>query len=125
METCRFISREDFDELVRNDCKPKQNDVLITKDGANFLKHIFVNRAERDVVLLSFVAVLRPNGRINRHLLAATLSSQENKGRLKNYVTGAAIPRIVLKDFKRFQVVLPSQQVQVEWAKFAEPMTEL
>ena len=125
METCRFISREDFDDLVRNDCKAKKNDVLITKDGANYLKYIFVNRAERDVVLLSSIAILRPNSRINPHLLAAILKSPENKGRLKNYVTGAAIPRIVLKDFKRFQFVLPSKAVQLQWAKSAEPMTEL
>jgi hypothetical protein len=75
-----------------------KNDILITKDGANYLKHIFVNRSERDVVLLSSIAVLRPNARINPHLLAAILSYPENKNRLKNYVTGAAIPRIILKD---------------------------
>ena len=98
METCRLISREDFDNLVCNDCKPMKNDILITKDGANYLKHIFVNRSERDVVLLSSIAVLRPNARINPHLLAAILSYPENKNRLKNYVTGAAIPRIILKD---------------------------
>lgn len=125
METCRFISYEDFDELVHNDCKPRKNDVLITKDGANYLKHIFVNREERDVVLLSSIAILRPSASVNPHLLAATLSSPETKGRLKNYVTGAAIPRIVLKDFKRFELVLPSQQVQVEWARLAEPLTKL
>jgi type I restriction enzyme, S subunit len=125
LETCRFISLEDFDDLVQNECKPKKNDVLITKDGANYLKYICVNRAEQDVVLLSSIAILRPNARINPHLLAATLSFPENKGRLKNYVTGAAIPRIVLKDFKRFQFVLPSKHVQAEWAKLVEPLTEL
>ena len=124
LETCRFIGREDFDQLVRNGCKPKKNDVLITKDGANYLKYIFVNRAEQELVLLSSIAILRPNARINPHLLAAILKSPENKGRLKNYVTGAAIPRIVLKDFKRFQFVMPSKAVQAQWAKIAEPMTE-
>ena len=49
METCRSISRKDFDSLVRNDCRPKKNDILITKDGANYLKYIFVNRSEQDV----------------------------------------------------------------------------
>ncbi|AKU14276.1 restriction endonuclease S subunit [Azoarcus sp. CIB] len=125
METCRSISRKDFDNLVRNDCKPKRNDILITKDGANYLKYIFVNRAEQDVVLLSSIAILRSNSRVNPHLLAAILSYPENKNRLKNYVTGAAIPRIILKDFKRFQFVLPSAQMQTEWAKRAEPITDL
>jgi type I restriction enzyme S subunit len=125
LETCRFIGREDFDQLVRNGSKPKKNDVLITKDGANYLKYIFVNRMEQELVLLSSIAILRPNTHINPHLLAAILKSPENKGRLKNYVTGAAIPRIVLKDFKRFQFVLPSKTVQTQWVKVAEPLTEL
>ena len=125
LQTCRFIGREDFDQLVRNGCKPKMNDVLITKDGANYLKYIFVNRTEQDLVLLSSIAILRPNSRINPHLLAAILQSPENKGRLRNYVSGAAIPRIVLKDFKHFQFVLPSKTVQAQWARVAEPLTEL
>jgi len=125
LDTCRFIGREDFDKLVRNGCKPKRHDVLITKDGANYLKYIFVNRTEQELVILSSIAILRPNPEINPHLLAAILKSPENKGRLKNYVTGAAIPRIVLKDFKRFQFVLPSRVVQAQWAKIAEPTAEL
>ncbi|MGB7501104.1 MAG: hypothetical protein WBM25_01785, partial [Azonexus sp.] len=65
-----------------------------------------------------------PNVRINPHLLATILGYPENKSRLKNYVTGAAIPRIILKDFKRFQFVLPDSRLQAEWAKHAEPITE-
>ena len=125
LSTCRHISAEDFHDLVRNDCKPKKGDLLITKDGANYLKHIFVQREEQDLVLLSSVAMLRPNKRINPHLLAAILKDPDNKDRLKNYVTGAAIPRVILKDFKRFQFVLPSALVQATWAKHAEPMTEM
>ena len=125
LDTCRHISREDFDQLVRNGCKPQKNDVLITKDGANYLKRIFVMREELELVLLSSVAILRPNKRINPHLLTAILSAPENKDRLKNYVTGAAIPRIILSDFKQFQIVLPSQEVQGAWAKIGEPITQL
>ena len=125
LEKARLISREDFADLLRNDCRPKQGDVLITKDGANYLKYVFVTRAEQEVVLLSSIAMLRPNRRINPHLLAATLKNPENKDRLKNYVTGAAIPRVVLKDFKRFEFVLPPESVQVQWAKIAEPITGL
>lgn len=125
LDTCRHISREDFDQLVRNGCKPQKNDVLITKDGANYLKRIFVMREELELVLLSSVAILRPNKKINPHLLTAILSAPENKDRLKNYVTGAAIPRIILSDFKQFQIVLPSQEVQGAWAKIGEPITQL
>ena len=125
LETCRYISTEDFAALVRNDCKPKKNDILITKDGANYLKRIFVVREESDIVLLSSIAILRPNQRINPHLLAAILKEPENRDRLKGFVTGAAIPRIILKDFKQFQFLLPPKALQREWAKTAEPITAL
>jgi type I restriction enzyme S subunit len=125
LESCRFIDKKDFDELVRNGCKPEKGDVLITKDGANYLKHILVHRSEQDIVLLSSIAILRPNSRINSHLLAATLNSPETKSRLGNFVTGAAIPRIVLKDFKQFPFMLPPKQIQTHWAAIAEPLTEL
>ncbi len=81
-------------------------------------------REELELVLLSSVAILRPNKRINPHLLASILRAPENKNRLKNYVTGAAIPRIILKDFKRFQILIPSKDVQQTWAKATQPMTE-
>ena len=125
LTTCRLISREDYELLVRNGCKPKRNDVLVTKDGANYLKHIFVVREEQELVLLSSIAILRPNQKINTHLLAAILRSVENKDRLKNYVTGAAIPRIILKDFKQFSILLPIQKVQSCWVKVMVPITEL
>jgi restriction endonuclease S subunit len=34
------------------------------------------------------------------------------------------IPRVILKDLKRFELLLPSKEVQTAWAKIAEPMTE-
>ena len=122
---CRHISKQDFDQLVSNGCKPRKNDVLITKDGANYLKHIFVVREEEELVLLSSIAILRPNERINPHLLSAIMAAPENKDRLKNYVTGAAIPRIILSDFKQFAIALPSEDVQAAWAKIGEPITQL
>jgi type I restriction enzyme S subunit len=125
LETCRLIRRADYDQLVRNGCRPKKSDVLITKDGANYLKHVFVVREELELVLLSSIAILRPNARINPHLLAAVLKAPENKNRLKSYVTGAAIPRIILKDFKQFRIVLPSREVQQAWARVVEPIVEL
>jgi type I restriction enzyme, S subunit len=124
LKTCRKISLEDFDQLVRNGCRPKKNDILVTKDGANYLKHIFVVRTDLDIVLLSSIAILRPSQRINPHLLCAILTSDENRERLKRYVTGAAIPRIILKDFKRFQILLPTKAIQLELANVSEKIAE-
>ena len=68
LETARLISRQDFADLVRNDCRPKQGDVLITKDGANYLKYVFVTRAELEVVLLSAAASVPSARSPNREL---------------------------------------------------------
>ena len=125
LKKARTISSDEYGKLVRNGCQPKKDDILITKDGANYLKYIFVVEKDLDVVLLSSIAILSPNSKVNPHFFAAVLNVFENKERLKNYVTGAAIPRIILKDFKRFQFVLPPSSVQEAWAKIGESSTRL
>ena len=57
---CKYISEDDYNDLVRNDCKPLLNDVLIAKDGS-YLKHVFVIREEIDQAILSSIGILRPN----------------------------------------------------------------
>jgi type I restriction enzyme S subunit len=118
---CRRISREDYDELVRNDCKPLLGDVLVAKDGS-YLKHIFVVDEEQDVVILSSIALLRPNGRIHPHVLSLYLLDPAVKSRMAGYVSGVAIPRIVLKDFRTFPVIAPSLDIQNRFLDLVAPM---
>lgn len=120
-DTCRQIAKEDFDDLVHNDCRMRKDDVLIAKDGS-YLKHCFVVEKDFDVALLSSIAMLRPNDEIYPHLLAMTLKEPGIKARMKNFVSGAALPRIILKDFKKFLIVLPPSILQSRWLDLAEPM---
>lgn len=122
--TCRIISDEDYLKLVRNDCKPRLNDVLIAKDGS-YLKHTFVVDEEIDLVILSSIAILRPNGRFLPNQLAIYLRLPQIKERMKGYVSGVAIPRIILKDFRQFLILLPPSSLQSEWAKICDPMLSL
>lgn len=124
IDTCRTISEEEFKKLVRNDCKMRKNDVLIAKDGS-YLKHCFVVEEDLDVALLSSIAVLRPNERINPHILAMTLREPEMKTRMTGFVSGAALPRIILQAFRQFQILLPNVTLQKRWAENAEPMIQL
>src|ERR1019366_5976782 len=95
------------------DCKPLAGDILITKDGANYLKFCFVIEKDIDVVLLSSIAMVRPDpGRVRPHYLAFHLGDPSVKSRLAGRVSGAAIPRIVLKDFRQFNVLVPSPDIQ-------------
>lgn len=121
IENCRRIGEDDYLELVRNDCKPLKHDVLIAKDGS-YLKHIFVADEELDIVILSSIAILRTNDRMNPFLLAMYLKEPSIMARMKGYVSGVAVPRIVLKDFRKFEIVIPPKRLQEAWWKIAEPL---
>lgn len=123
LESCRKISQEDYDKLVRNGCKPLKNDILIAKDGNTYLKHMFVIEEEVNLVTLSSIAIVRPNiNKILPYILVFHLLEPEVKSRLKNYVSGAAIPRIILKDFARFPIVLPPIDIQQKFFNLTEAM---
>jgi type I restriction enzyme, S subunit len=109
LTNCKIISEEDYLKLVANDCKPKVNDVLISKDGNTLLKYVFVNKHERELVVLSSIAILRPNTNIlNPFYLKYFLSDPRTKQLLlRGYSSGSALPRIVLKDFKQLPIPVP------------------
>jgi len=120
LKSCRKISKEDYLQLVRSDCKPLKNDILIAKDGS-YLKHIFVTQEEVDLAVLSSIAILRPNEQIvNPYVLSYILKQQSVLERMKNYVSGAVIQRIVIKDFKKFKVALPPLELQQQWASICD-----
>jgi type I restriction enzyme S subunit len=121
LDSCRKISESDFEELVRNDCRPLKNDILIAKDGS-YLKHVFVAPKDLDLVILSSIAILRPNGKYHPILLSIYLKMSSTREALENIVTGAVIPRIVLKDFRKFKLKLPPMELQVNALKTLEPI---
>lgn len=123
IEGCRRIAIHDYEELVRNDCKPLKNDILIAKDGS-YLKHTFVVGEEQDLVILSSIAMLRPNEAIRPNYLCFALQDPATKARMRGIVSGVAIPRIVLKDFRNFQILVPSKAAQEEWAQIVDPLVE-
>jgi type I restriction enzyme, S subunit len=126
LSKCRKISEADYESLVRNDCQPLAGDVLITKDGANYLKYCFAVERDMNVVLLSSVAILRPDSsKLSSHYLSFCLTNPETKARLSGRVSGAAIPRIVLKDFREFTIPVPSPAIQDEFDRMVGPYVML
>ena len=121
--SCRQISQENFNELVRTDCRPLKNDILIAKDGS-YLKHVFVAEDDMDVVILSSIAILRPNKKYHPLLLATFLKLDSTREGLANIVTGAVIPRIVLKDFRKYKLLLPPKQLQDQALTSIQPIYE-
>lgn len=125
LSNCRSISDEDFDKLVRNDCLPLLGDILVAKDGANLNKHTFLITEQRDnLVVLSSIAIIRPNEQVEREYLTAALKSPEVSTRIKQSVSGAAIPRIILKDFKKLPLIVPPLDLQSRWVATFGPLAE-
>ena len=122
-ETCRKISESDYISLVDADCKAVKGDILIAKDGS-YLKHVFLLETDLDVVLLSSIDMLRPNGLYHPMLLTIFLKLESTYEEMINIVTGAVIPRIVLKDFRKFPITLPPIEIQEKAVKIIQPIFE-
>ncbi|MDX1490336.1 MAG: restriction endonuclease subunit S [Pseudohongiellaceae bacterium] len=114
LSSSRLISEEDFDSLVKEGCKPEVGDVLIAKDGNSALDTVCNVSEPIEAVLLSSVAILRPNQElVDSDFLKYLLSAPENVEYLKrNFISGVAIPRVVLRDFKKAVFKFPELNVQ-------------
>lgn len=102
---CNHISQEDFDLLKKSGCVPQKNDVLIAKDGS-YLKEIFVVEETKDEAILSSIGILRPIlSKIDPYFLKYYLSTDFIKEQVgRKYVSGSALPRIILKNFKDIDI---------------------
>lgn len=112
-QNCKLISEEDYISLKNSDCCPLLNDILIAKDGS-YLKEIFICKEEIKQAILSSIAIFRTNATVilPSYLLYFLKSPQVMKDVKDNYVSGSAVPRIVLKDFKKLPLIVPSLEVQ-------------
>ena len=110
--SCRSISEDDFDMLVRGNCSPITGDVLFSKDGT--VGKTFVYRQSDIVVLLSSIAIIRLfQDKVEPEFCSQYLLSPLFYQKLENTKSGSAIRRIVLSDLKKIELPtppLPEQQ---------------
>lgn len=113
--SCKHISENEYQKMIANDCVPQVNDILVAKDGS-YLKEIFICNKERQLAILSSIAIFRPDtSKIYPEILLAFLKSPRVLQEVRdNYVSGSALPRIVLKDFKKLCFLLPNLDAQGE-----------
>jgi len=106
---CKQISKEDYESLIKAGCKPKVNDVLIAKDGS-MLKYVFPIIKEEEIVVLSSIAILTPRtDLIKSAYLAHYLKGTNVKEKtIREYSSKGGVPRIILKNFKKVSIFIPS-----------------
>lgn len=117
-DDCKWISLDEYEKLVKSDCKPLLNDVLIAKDGS-YLKHVFVIKKEIEQAILSSIGILRPNlNKVDPDYLKYYLSAESVKIEVaKKYVSGSALPRIILKNFGEIEIIYRDLQTQKQIAQ--------
>jgi type I restriction enzyme, S subunit len=116
--TARLISKDDYEALVKQNCKPLADDILIAKDGS-ILKHCFVMQEDCDGVILSSIALLRPKDNlVSPYYLAHYFAQDWVKVFVVRALTsGSGVPRIILKDFKTIKIPTPPLPEQQKIAK--------
>lgn len=110
---CKYISEKDFESMKSGDCVPQKGDILVAKDGS-FLKQIFECKETKEEAILSSIAIFRPNQDI---IIPSFLCYLLKSPKVYNYiasncVSGSALPRIVLKDFKKVSMQVPPLPTQ-------------
>lgn len=111
---CKRISKQDYDVLEKQRCVPEIDDILVGKDGARYFEDIIIYKQIERPALLSSIAILRADkSKITPEFLYYTLKSPVVKKDVReNYGSGSAIPRIVLKDFRRMPISFPKLEEQ-------------
>jgi type I restriction enzyme, S subunit len=72
------------------------------------------------------VAILRPNTKeIDPYFLKYHLANPYTKQELRNYISGAAIPRVVLKDFRRYTFRVPDLVTQSKISRILKTYDDL
>ena len=107
-QDCKHIGQDVFDKLSRQDCRPLKDDIVIAKDGS-YLKYVFKVKEDLDACILSSIAILRPNKKvIDPDYFVYLMRSASVKNAMANYVSGSALPRIILSDFKKMKIAICS-----------------
>lgn len=110
--------------MKKNDCVPLPNDILVAKDGS-YLKEVFICSEYKECAILSSIAIFRPNNNIIVPEILLYLLKQPSikKDVGDNYVSGSALPRIVLKDFKKYTFILPPMVEQIKISTILHEIT--
>jgi type I restriction enzyme S subunit len=105
VKSCKKISKTDYELLVKNGCKPEIGDILFSKDGTVGLSFSF--KQQIDLVLLSSIAIIRPQKDLNSDYCSYVLKSPIVFKKITNNKRGTGLKRVILRDLKSTQIPLP------------------
>ncbi len=111
---CKRISDEDYQQLIKNGCRPEKGDILFSKDGTMGITHLYFGH--QDIVLLSSIAIIRPKNNIYSNYIFLYLKSSSIQNLIfGGFVSGSALPRLVLKDIKKIPILIPPEKLIIQF----------
>ena len=106
-DNCTRILPQVFEELKRQNCSPKIDDVLLSKDGT--IGRVVHFTDSIPIVLLSSIAIIRPNELAFPGYLATILKSEFFDKELYKLLSGSALKRITLRDIQKIKMPYPKE----------------
>lgn len=112
------ISNERYEESP--EIKLRENDILLTKDGAGIGKIGIVKGLEEKATVNSSLLLIRAGGAFAPEFLLYFLIGPNMQRIVKQRITGSAIPHLFQRDIKKFKILIPPKIEQMEIIKEIE-----
>lgn len=122
LDTCTRISEREFTLLKSQNCAPIPGDVLLSKDGT--IGRVVNYSEDLGVVVLSSIAILRPDAQVSPDFLAHSLRSHLFDQQLYRLQSGSALKRLVLGDIRKIEVPVPHANAQRRIAEILKTVDE-
>jgi type I restriction enzyme, S subunit len=119
--SCKYTSNKDYDNLVRNGCRPFEGDLLYSKDGT--ISETVVVKESREFVVGSSFIIIRFNRNSNANYYLYLLSCQVMKEQARMFVRGAGLPRISIFNVAQLKIVIPPLSEQTAIAAYLDTKT--
>jgi len=96
----------------------QQNDIVIRLRYP--IKALYIDKSHQDILIPSFMAIIRPIQNIDSKFLTYYLNSMIIKRGLKSKIEGTQIPMIGIKDLNELEINLPNLKKQNQVTQILE-----
>ena len=121
-DNCLKTSEKSYNQLVLNNCNPKKNDILISKDGT--VGRTVVVDFDREFVVASSLVIIRVNTKIiNPYFLNYNLKSKYIQEYLILLMTGAGLKRVSVEKNANLLILFPPLEEQNQIAEYLDKKT--
>ncbi|KIY22553.1 hypothetical protein UB32_07945 [Mesobacillus subterraneus] len=117
-----FITKERY--LESPEIMLNEGDVLLAKDGSTLGTVNIIRKLPKEGTVNSSIAIVRPHKEIHSLFLRYYFESNYMKHLIQAFKDGMGVPHLFQKDIKKFKIVLPPINEQIEISNFIDDKIE-